>query len=354
MGGIGEYAGNKNAIKKFGNSNGKSQNLIFNDFIKREELRKMRLINYMSTKLWKIPQPEEVTFDGRGEKKLFHYTLQYQLGSILKDGIVMGGVMFGNNDGLNAPNLTTESEFHNPSNYGDKKREQHIYRLRVKCPTDADKLINMGWFDRRYNLNRIKKWNKQLTEERKVDDDISGYIGDVEKQYIYKGHITTKMIKEVCRWNKETEYWDRVNKKELNEIISSYENLPFINQWSDSVFVNRGRVFGYSLKNDLTGMLKKFNEENDHKEVLKDLYEVTDWVTSNLNNKLYYLWRMQIDEISARSDLIPLFVDIAVTWYNRFNKNNQLDSKSIMNNIERKIEEYRRTRMEFELLPVTV
>ena len=40
------------------------------------------------TRLWSIPQPEECTFDGRGYKNLYHYTVKGNLSQILKYGII--------------------------------------------------------------------------------------------------------------------------------------------------------------------------------------------------------------------------------------------------------------------------
>ena len=115
----------------FGKTTSKRENLrpIFQRFMDKEEIRKGKIREYMSKRLWEIPQPEEVTFDGQGEKNLFHYMMHYQLGSVLKNGIVFGFVMYGNDEFLNAPNLTTESIFHNPSNFDDHKRET-TYRLK--------------------------------------------------------------------------------------------------------------------------------------------------------------------------------------------------------------------------------
>ena len=78
---------------------------------KRELRRKKEFQHNQESKclkrLWSTPQPEEYTFDGRGHKKLFHYTTGDNLPSILKYGVIFGDVMksdwyhVGDKNGLN-------------------------------------------------------------------------------------------------------------------------------------------------------------------------------------------------------------------------------------------------------------
>jgi len=346
------------SIKKLGNSRFKDLRPIFNYFgnieIQRiEKLRKLR-----KKHLWEIPQPEEVTFDGRGEKKIFHYTMDYNLNAIMKYGIIFGDVTVGESlDGINAPNLTTESKFHLPANTQKQILEKNdYYRLSIKCPTDADKLFNMEWFDQVYCLNQTRNMNRDLNKNRKGDKDVQGNVnGDLDKQYIYRGHITPKMIKEVCRWNKETQYWDRVNKKQISEICSRMENFPF-NTPTEGFSLSITRMLGSKLLDDTTGMVKKYFKETDHKEWFIDFYRLTDWFVLNLNQRLLKEWRHKVWEVhqnmkSGKDNSIENLVALAVDWYNRFHKNNEVDVRLLMNKIQRRQNDFITAFEEYKKLP---
>jgi hypothetical protein len=239
---------------------------------KERELRRKKQVQHNQEKkngkkLWSIPQPEEYTFDSRGYKKLFHYTIGDNLPPILKYGIIFGDVMTDNFDGFNTPNLTTENQYHNPSNRPESHfdKQGDYYRLTIKCQTDPKKLINYGWFDKTY----CKGINRNLTSQ-----DPSHY-GDIDKQYIYLGHITPSMIVEVKVWNNKTQYWDRPRKKEKEDLCLEYENKPYKHDFQ--YLPSQLRICGFQF-NDFTGMVKKYHLENDHKDVWKDLYELSDFL----------------------------------------------------------------------------
>ena len=241
---------------------------------KERELRRKKQFQYNKEKksvgvrkLWSIPQPEEHTFEGRGYKKLFHYTTGDNLPLILKNGVIFGDVVTDKFDGFNTPNLTTQNVFHLPSNVkkNELSKRSGYYRLTIKCPTDSDKLINYGWFDKTY----CKGLNHKITETN------PSHFGDLGKQYIYLGHITPSMIKEVKVWNNETKYWDRPRKKEKEDLCLEYENKPY--RYDFHHFPSQLRLTGLQVK-DYTGMVEKFHSENDHKDMWKDLYELSDLI----------------------------------------------------------------------------
>ena len=239
---------------------------------KERELRRKKQFQHNQEKksvkkLWSIPQPEECTFDERGYKKLFHYTTGEKLHSILKYGIILGGVCVINNKGFNTPCLTTENEFHNPSLIPIEQLEtirDGYYRLTIECPTDADKLINYGWFDKTYCKNNIRRLNEKHPE-----------CGNVDKQYLYLGHIKTSMIKEIKVWNSKTNYWDRPRKKEIIDLCKEYENLPFLYKHVYKPYYPR--ILGFEL-NDYTGKVSQYHAENDCKDILRDLYVLSDYL----------------------------------------------------------------------------
>ena len=240
---------------------------------KERELRRKKQFQHNKEKkslrkLWAVPQPEECTFDERGYKKLFHYTTGDKLHSILKYGIIVGGVNVVYGEGFNAPCLTTENEFHNPSLYPKEDVFGSVrggyYRLTLECPKDADKLINFGWFDKTFCENNIRRLNEQYPE-----------CGNIDKQYLYLGHIKTSMIQEIKVWNSKTNYWDRPRKKEIIDLCKEYEELPF--NFKGHYSPSARRYLGYEL-NDYTGKISQFNAENDDKNIWKDLYVLTDYL----------------------------------------------------------------------------
>ena len=221
------------------------------------------------TRSWSIPQPEEYTFDGRGYKNLYHFTVKSHIPTILKYGIIFGDVCVSQYEGFNAPNLTTENQYHNPASNPylddeDKHDTHSYYRLTIKCPKDADKLINYGWFDKTY----CKGFNYKVVSKDKIR-------GNLDKQYIYLGHIIPSMITEIKVWNKETQYWDRPRNKETDDLYLEYENLPYSHKHHYGM--DQLRMGGLRL-NDYTGMVKQFYAENDHKDIWKDIYVLSDYI----------------------------------------------------------------------------
>ena len=336
----------KKSIKKLGGSSSEEElRLIFNDFIRRDEEGKHKKRIMMRKRLWKIPQPEEFTFEGKGHKTLYHFTRESNIHSIMEYGIIFGDVILSTYDGLNAPNLTTESRFHDPANAEKVVNDEGYYRFKVKCPTDGDKLFNYEWFDKTYCLNitrnNIRGINKRNEDNKKI---VGTYNGNIDKQYIYKGHITPKMIKEVCRWNKETEYWDRVNKKELNGICSFYDSLPFhrMNLCSEYAPVIKTRIYGHQITDDTTGMVVKYLQKTDPKEVHNNLYKLTDWISFNLVGKPLIDWRQNVNKTleGDREFNISNLLKMSVLFYNKYNKEDEVDLSQFEENTNHRLDVY--------------
>ena len=281
---------------------------------KERELRRKKQFQYNKEKksvgvrkLWSIPQPEEHTFEGRGYKNLYHFTTGMNLPLILKNGVIFGDVMTDKFDGFNTPNLTTQNVYHLPSNVSQSfnssvqnkviSQRGGYYRLTIKCPTDPDKLINYGWFDKTY----CKGINRKITETN------SSHFGDLWEQFIYLGHITPSMITEVKVWNNETKYWDRPRKKEKEDLCLEYENSKFRYKFHNKP--SQLRLTGLQFK-DYTGMVEKFHSENDHKDMWKDLYELSDvickiFTTPQFKDQLrkpYEFYKKKVFESFNRQD----------------------------------------------------
>ena len=285
-------------------------------------------------KLWSVPQPEEYTFDARGYKKLFHYTSGDNIYSILKYGIILGGISVSYREQFNAPCLTTENEFHNPSLLPEKELGQMrngYYRLTIKCPTDADKLINHGWFDKTYSNNLIRGINSKNIG-----------TGNVDNQYFYLGHIIPSMIKEIKVWNSKIQYWDRPTKKEINDLCSEYENLPYLRKIIYDL--DTKRLIGV-YSNDYTGEIAQFYAENDHKDIWKDVYILSDYLneifkSGHIKNK----YAKQIEEYKSiilkyfkrKSTITELIVGVVLTFNEFVSKSEKINPTDFINSLNKK------------------
>jgi hypothetical protein len=285
---------------------------------KRKELRRKKEVQNNQEKrmglkrLWSIPQPEEYSFESRGYQNLYHYTFGDKLPSILKYGVILGDVMTNFVNGFNSPNLTTESHLHNPSHTPVSEHEQRdgVYRLTINCPTDSKKLINYGWFDRTYcgeiNLKSIGN-NKSQN-------------GDLDKQYIYLGHIDPSMISGIKVWNRKTKCWDRTRRQMKEDLCQEYESLKYKDKLRH--FPDYLRICGFR-SNDYTGMVKKYFEETDHKDVWKDVYTLSDYIVDQGFNDTFYKIRILQQVIGRMSNMENThgdtegIVNIVFETYNR-------------------------------------
>jgi len=305
---------------------------------KKRELRRRKQVQHnqekkCSNRLWSIPQPEEYTFDGRGHKKLYHYTTENHLPSILENGVIFGDVMTDHFDGFNTPNLTTENKFHNPSSKSEGIMEKNdYYRLTIKCPTEKEKLINYGWFDKTY----CKGINLKLTSQ-----DPSIY-GEIFNQYIYLGHITPSMITEVKVWNKKTKYWDRPKKKEIDDMCFEYNNLTFNRKFHH--LPSQTRIGGF-LMDDYTGKVIQFQKENDDKELYKDLYVLTDYICKTLKGRNLMDYREFVITTLIKCERDSKYINVLINGvfkiYNGFvDTNEKLDQTEYLIKIKDQFEKF--------------
>ena len=227
-------------------------------------------------KIGSLKQPYEHTFDGKGYKKLFHFTHDFNMGRILKHGIVKGRCNMNYSDeAINVPFLTTKNYHHDPAfNPYFGVSDHDYYRLTVNVPTDADKLINYKWFDINYANKYWSKSNSELSR-------------DIEKQYIYLGRITPEMITEVKVWNKETHYWDRLRRSEKEKLIAGHENSSrlFPEEFfasSDNYRPCPTRLDGTDVNRDITGYMHQMHKEEDWKDRWEHLFIMTDYLYKTL------------------------------------------------------------------------
>ena len=92
------------------------------------------------------------------------------------------------------------------------------------------------------------------------------------------------MIKKISVWNKETGYWDRLSKNKILELINSYSQTTLAFRGLDVFNIDNLRMTGNSL-NDWTGKVREFYAKTDDREVLKPLYELTDFINDNLKGR---------------------------------------------------------------------
>jgi len=306
---------------------------------KRKELRRKKEVQnkqekrMVLKKLFSVPQPEEYSFESRGYQNLYHYTLGDRIPSILKYGVILGDVVTSFVSGFNSPNLTTESHFHNPTQkpVSHFEKRDKLYRLTINCPTNSKKLINYGWFDRTYcggmNLKTVS--------------DNPSLNGDLDKQYIYLGQIDPSMITGIKGWNKQTKSWERFRRQEKEDLCQEYESLKYKHK-SIFPFPDFVRICGYR-SNDYTGMVKKYYEETDHKDVWKDLYVLSDYILDQgFNDTSYKIRILQQVGTGVRSDSETRnIVNIVFETYNRnvsFSK--RIDPDKFTYRLNKTINEY--------------
>ena len=226
-------------------------------------------------KLWTIKQPDDLRFRCDGQVDLFHFTKKDNLVDILKYGIIFGDIIINQLEGFNAPNLTSESQFHDPGHrskplYESETKNDYNIRLTIRCDAEK-KIINYGWFDKTYCGSLHRNMNRRLEGIK------STYFGDIDKQYIYKGHITPDMIESIYTWNEENQDWVSMTQQDINDICKKYKDLPS----KPRTGIRQLRVTGLVF-NDYTGMVKTYFVENDYKETYQHLYKYSDYICDNL------------------------------------------------------------------------
>ena len=136
---------------------------------------------------------------------------------------------------------------------------------------------------------------------RRLEGIKSTYFGDIDKQYIYKGHITPDMIESIYTWNEENQDWVSMTQQDINDICKKYKDLPS----KPRTGIRQLRVTGLVF-NDYTGMVKTYFVENDYKETYQHLYKYSDYICDNLTGTslrkyrkkaFYFLHREMIEEL---------------------------------------------------------
>ena len=250
---------------------------------KEERKRQKRLLkigkssDLKTPALWSIPVPKHSLPSIDGKVRLYHYTQDDRIKGILDYGLIFGDVMGRNPYGLknyNAPNLTSENEFHNPANRPTHTLKEY-YRLEVYFDAKDEDIINYGWFDKTYfnsnNRNLIGLCNKEGKQN-----------GDIDKQYLYKNFISPKMIKKISRWNTETKYWDRLSKTDIQEIKDRHHFTELTKQGQSTYERwDFGRLTG-TVFNDWTGAVRDYYAQTDLNEVFLPIYKIADYLSQNL------------------------------------------------------------------------
>jgi len=228
-------------------------------------------------------------------------------------GLIKGDVL-GERNGArnwNAPNLTSQNEFHNPANRGNEINEEGYLRLEIHFDENDKNIVPFGWFDRTYcgDINRETIWGS---------NDAGNQNGDIDNQYLYKGPIFPQMIKKISVWNKETGYWDRYSKNEILELTNT-QSLPTLSFCgTNKLRFDWLRMCGFSL-NDWTGQIREFYAKTDYREVMKPLYELTDYINDTLKGRRLRDYQLSVQDkmLEGKGEETIRFV---ITTYNEISK----------------------------------
>ena len=266
-------------------------------------------------KLWSVPTPKHNLPSIDGRVRLYHYTTMVCVGSIMTHGLIKGDV-FGKIDGTrnwNAPNLTSENKYHNPANRDITQEVKKGYvRLEIYFEETDENIIPHSWFDRTY-CNGL---NRKVIRSSNADGNCNG---NIDKQYLYKGPISPKMIKKISVWNENTEYWDRLSKTQILDLIKEY-SLPKLSYCGkDYINYDWLRMCGHSL-NDWTGKMEEFYEKTDEYEVLSPLYKLTDFINNHLVGTRLGEYKMTVKNMFLQGDYEDAFQYVVKT-YNKLSKN---------------------------------
>jgi len=150
------------------------------------------------------------------DKILYHYTKDVYLGKIYEYGIMRGDVITTRDQqqGFNAPNLTSESKFHNPSNTPDELLYAGVIRITLSVKND-EKLINYRWFDE-------VKCNGATAI---LTDKNTKKYGELDKQYIYKGAVEPSSFLKVEKYNLEEKKFETLSESQVNYIKDYYKDV---------------------------------------------------------------------------------------------------------------------------------
>jgi hypothetical protein len=282
-------------------------------FAKNMKRKKLKQTRNSRPALWNVPIPKHNLPSIGGKVRLYHYTPIDRIGSIMTYGLIKGDVV-GDTEGLrnwNAPNLTSENEFHNPANRGKELNEEGYLRLEIYFDEKDRNIVPYGWFDRTYCGER----NREVISR---SNDAGNQNGDIDNQYLYKGPIFPQMIKKISVWNKETGYWDRYSKNEILELTNT-QSLPTLSFCgTNKLRFDWLRMCGFSL-NDWTGQIREFYAKTDDREVMKPLYELTDYINDTLKGRRLRDYQLSVQDkmLEGKGEETIRFV---ITTYNEISK----------------------------------
>ena len=120
-------------------------------------------------------------------------------------------------------------------------------------------------------------------------------------------------------WNENTEYWDRLSKTQILDLIKEY-SLPKLSYCGkDYINYDWLRMCGHSL-NDWTGKMEEFYEKTDEYEVLSPLYKLTDFINNHLVGTRLGEYKMTVKNMFLQGDYEDAFQYVVKT-YNKLSKN---------------------------------
>lgn len=281
--------------------------------LKQQSRHKRIKPNNTRPKLWSVPIPEHNLPVIDNKVRLYHFTDNFKLDSILKHGLIKGDIYGGRTkdhfliQNYNGVNLTSENEFHNPANkpVSFTTKENTYLRLEVYFDADDTNIISFSWFDKVYFNNT----NRDLIAECNAKGNNNG---DINKQYLYKGYISPDMIKKVSAWNPKTKYWDRLSKGDIHKLSN-----PYLGNW---VF-EYGRVGGWDLI-DWSGKLDYLKSETDYTNMFLPVYMLSDALVRRFNKQQLRIFQRNLDTYIAgfKENWTTKMIEYVVKEYNRFFK----------------------------------
>ena len=311
--------------------------------LKKKQLKSKnkKYVGTYEKKLWSVLPPEHNLPKIGNQVRLYHYTKDHYLSSILEHGLIKGDVFGGRIDGhnYNAPNLTAENEFHNPANKLKQDISDKSYlRLEIYFDADDKNIIPYAWFDKNYCKNQ----NRNIIAHANSEGNMNG---NIEKQYLYKGYISPKMIKKVSAWNPETKYWDRLSKGDIQKL-----NNPF--NGSDNF--DWGRIVGFSRR-DWTGELENLYKKIDNNLAYQPVYKFSDWILDNFENnkefmKIYREGIMRIIGSEIEDVISPIVAHVfkTVNWIQKADNQPEIEWNDLDKVLNQKYLEIQEKKKEFE------
>ena len=223
-------------------------------------------------------------------KILYHFTYAMRLKSILDWGIIFGDTVTNRNhiDGLNAPQLTSKSKYHNITSLEDDYLKECGYlRFTISLEHNDKNIINYKEY---YASKGIKDGIADPRLSKRLLDS------KIEEQYFYSGHIDTSKIIAIHKYDFRTQKWLMLEEQDALKEIKEHKVVNSINS---------PRIFG-NVFNDKTGMVEKFFEANDKNDPLLPLYRYTDYIVKKSNAQQLRKWKiavMIINQTEAKADL---------------------------------------------------